>query len=206
MKRQDALINGVRYAAALSDCGRYRVWLRRQWGPPEAGNGAAGADVPGAGVALFLMLNPSTADHKRDDPTLRRCIGFARGWGLPGLEVRNLFDLRATDPRELRHDPQPLSLDGLDAVKAVPLLLDTYAVVVAAWGRDGSLFGRADQVLNHLRDVPLFHLGLNADGSPMHPLYRPKTTALQPLNEAARRCGVPQLNPPSPQGDSLWKK
>jgi hypothetical protein len=74
--------------ATLSDCGRYRYRLWRRW-----------ADGP---TVLFVMLNPSTADADVDDPTIRRCIGFARSWGAGALEVVNLYAWRATQPAELK--------------------------------------------------------------------------------------------------------
>lgn len=73
--------------ADISDCGRYRWRLSRRWD-----------DGP---QACFVMLNPSTADGLDDDPTVRRCVRFARGWGYGELVVVNLFPYRATDPGEL---------------------------------------------------------------------------------------------------------
>ena len=59
--------------AQFSLCKRYRYSLERSW------NG-------GEGRVLFIGLNPSTADHKKDDPTIRRCVGFAKSWGFNGME------------------------------------------------------------------------------------------------------------------------
>ena len=75
--------------ANFSRCRQYRYALWRQWG--------ASADF-----VLIVGLNPSTADHRRDDPTIRRCIGFARDWGYSGLCVANLFAYRATYPAQLK--------------------------------------------------------------------------------------------------------
>ena len=85
----------VRGRAGFSRCGRYRYWLRRRW------NG----DLP---QCTFIGLNPSTADARTNDPTLRRCINFADQWGYGSLLLVNLFALRSTDPRALRlsDDPQ----------------------------------------------------------------------------------------------------
>lgn len=74
--------------AELSACGSYRYELRRVWGDP-------------ARLACFLMLNPSTATAEADDPTIRRCVGYAKAWQFDGILVRNLFALRATDPAAL---------------------------------------------------------------------------------------------------------
>ena len=77
----------MKRSAEISECGKYRWWLRRRW-----------ADGP---VVCFVMLNPSTADAEQDDPTIRRCIGFAQAWGCGALEVRNLFPFRATNPADM---------------------------------------------------------------------------------------------------------
>src|SRR5438045_3510538 len=89
--------HGLRRAAAISACGRYRWWLRRSW--HQGGNGR---------VLCFIMLNPSTADARTDDPTIRRCMGFARSWGFSTLDVRNLFAWRATEPTELLRTDDPI--------------------------------------------------------------------------------------------------
>src|SRR5262249_14212908 len=86
----------VRRAAVISDCGRYRYSLTRRWGDAAEPR------------ALFVMLNPSTADAEQDDPTIRRCIGFAKAWGMGSLEVVNLYALRATDPAALLSAPDPI--------------------------------------------------------------------------------------------------
>lgn len=78
----------IRGRAAFSPCGRYRWWLERLW-------------EPGGSRLLFIGLNPSHADHRRDDPTLRRLVAFAAGWGYGSLEVLNLFALVSPDPAAL---------------------------------------------------------------------------------------------------------
>jgi hypothetical protein len=83
-------------SAEVSECGRYRWWLRRGWQLLNRGE-----HVIGRGVCCFVMLNPSTADDTYDDPTIRRCVQFATRWGYDALSVRNLFPWRATDPGDL---------------------------------------------------------------------------------------------------------
>lgn len=151
--------------ALISPCGRYRYWLLRRW-----------ADGP---VCVFLMLNPSTADAAVDDPTIRACIEFATRWGYGSILVLNLFALRATDPAELRAAADPVGPDNdtwlrlLNHTSAFPL-------VVAAWGRHGTLFGR-QQVVRRVIERPLKALVINQDGTPKHPLYIRRDTPLRPF-------------------------
>lgn len=157
--------NHVDRSAEISECGRYRWWLRRSWKMWDQG-----MPVVGKGVCCFVMLNPSTADAMQDDPTIRRCIGFARSWGYDTLSVRNLFAYRATDPKELlsAHDPVGTRNDGELMAGA------TAHRLVAAWGA-GVPFGRDKQVLamfaKHWSAVPIYCLGKTKHGHPRHPLY-----------------------------------
>ena len=100
--------------------GAYRYLLTRRWGLGPA--------------ALFVMLNPSTADDVDDDPTIRRCVGFARRWRLGGLEVVNLYALRATDPRDLFAHRAPVGRDNDDAISDA---VARAAHIVVAWGVHG---------------------------------------------------------------------
>src|SRR5689334_18589152 len=116
--------------ALFDPTGRYRYRLWRQWDPAKP-------------AVAFVMLNPSTADATTDDPTIRRCFGFAQGWGFGRLEVVNLFALRATDPRELARHPDPVG-PANDAHIAAALALTDQAV--AAWGCGGALRERGARV------------------------------------------------------------
>jgi hypothetical protein len=135
----------------------YRFRLSRIWDPDAA-------------VVAFVMLNPSTADAHRLDPTVRRCVGFARSWGFGGLEVVNLFAYRATDPAELVGCPEPVGrgndLVVLDAATRSDL-------VVVAWGTRGSHGDRAAAITALLdgRSVAMRALGKTRSGQPRHPLY-----------------------------------
>jgi hypothetical protein len=149
---------------------RYRYDLRRTWGGP------------GSPLVNFVMLNPSTADASEDDPTVRRCIGFARGWDFGGLAITNLFAWRATDPKGLKAAPDPVgpANDGFIAEWA-----GKAALVVCAWGAMSPLSSwavepppwdgvtRARRVLEILRGLGVKPkaLGLTAAGHPAHPLY-----------------------------------
>lgn len=153
----------IRKAAGISADQRYRYWLRRTWGPGPR--------------ALWVMLNPSTADARQDDPTIRRCVGFSRGWGFGGLAVVNLFAYRATDPDELAK----LVAAGGDPIgpeneKAIAFELDASLEVVAAWGSSGPgplVADRAACVRDMIRKAgrPVWCLGTTNTLQPRHPLY-----------------------------------
>lgn len=159
--------------AVLSPDGRYRYLLTRWWG------GMTDADR----AMTFVMLNPSTADAAKDDPTIGRCVGFARSHGYVGIAVVNLFAYRATKPTDM----WAARREGADIVgpdnhrvlaKTFALAADTRCPVVAAWGA-GAPSDRAATVRAMAGDL-LHYLTLNADGSPKHPLYIPSDTPLTP--------------------------
>lgn len=131
------------------------------------------------GHGVFVMLNPSTADQTTDDPTIRRCIGFAKRFGWKKLVVVNLFAARATDPDELRR----LDAGGLD-IRGGPLGDFTlgYALgdakrcgapIIAAWGASGGEMAalRVSSLLRLASDIGWLCLGTTKDGHPRHPLY-----------------------------------
>lgn len=139
--------------AELSPCLRYRYRLWRRW-------------APGAPL-VFCMLNPSTADATEDDPTIRRCIGFARRDGYPAIEVVNLFAFRATDPAEL---PEASVAVGTMNDAFLRRAFTAAALVVAAWGAHPLAEARA-RVVAALAPGPLHCLGVTKSGAPRHPLY-----------------------------------
>ena len=137
--------------------GPYRYLLSRRWG-----RGAP---------ALFVMLNPSTADAADDDQTIRRCIGFARRWRAPALEVVNLYALRATRPRDLFAHAAPVGPENDDAIREAA---DRAGAIVVAWGVHGARdTSRVERVLELLDGRALVCLGVSAGGQPRHPLYLP---------------------------------
>ncbi len=151
----ELLIPPMQKAAILSACGQYRYRLERQWNGNKA-------------KIAFLMLNPSTADAEQDDPTIRRCIGFAKSWGFGGLIVGNIFALRSTDPKALYDHPDPIGPDNDQHILAIA---KSARKIVCAWGTHGALHDRGRQVAERLEFFDLVALKVTADGQPGHPLY-----------------------------------
>jgi hypothetical protein len=146
--------------------GEYRYELVRCWAP----NCNHEDDIcNNLDCVVFIMLNPSIADADIDDPTIRRCIGFARAWGKTSLRVYNIFALRATDPVALQKHPSPIG----PLNKSV--LADNIQVkdLICAWGNHGSLHNQGQEVKALLESsgYKLKHLGLTKGGHPKHPLY-----------------------------------
>jgi len=159
--------------AVISDCGQYRYHLTR--------------DIPQVirrvKEVTFIMLNPSTADADLDDPTIRRCMGFASDWGCSKLHVVNIFPLRATDPKELiRHqNPHGENANFRRTRNDVYIrnAISRSSFVICAWGANPLAKDRFnDHTCNELT-APLNCLALSKDGSPRHPLYLKKD--LQPF-------------------------
>lgn len=143
--------------------GDYRYTLTRSWDPA----------LP---TATFIMLNPSTADAEKDDPTIRRCISFAKREHCGSLHVVNLFALRSTDPWELKKHLRPVGPENAKYLKRAILLAD--GPVIAAWGTKG---GHQATWLLELYAKHLYHLGLTKDGHPKHPLYLASNSKLSKM-------------------------
>lgn len=154
--------------AVISECGRYRYSLVRQW-----------AHVTNADRLLcWILLNPSTADASTDDPTLRRCRNFARAWGYPGIEIVNLFALRSTDPRALLDAEDPVGPDN-DQHIAAAAKRASGGLVLAGWGAWPLAKERVQAVVSMIGFSP-HCIGTTAGGAPRHPLYAPKTAEPRP--------------------------
>ena len=145
-------------SALLSPDRKYRYLLYRGWGELSATN-----------YAMFIGLNPSTADETEDDPTIRRCTAFAKSWGFSGLCMTNLFAFRATYPKDMMRAADPI---GPHNDMHLKLAAQGAGVVVAAWGALGEYKGRDLQVKSFIGN--LRYLRLTKDGHPGHPLYLPK--------------------------------
>lgn len=150
-------------SAEFSDCRAYRYVLRRSW------------DWQGyANQVMFVGLNPSTADEVEDDPTIRRCIGFAKSWGFGGLLMMNAYAFRATDPKVMKAATDPI---GPDNDEALSYRATQVGLIVACWGAHCER-RRERQVLDVL-GKPVKCLGKTKAGHPKHPLYLAKDTDLE---------------------------
>ena len=130
---------------------------------------------------MIIGLNPSTADEKEDDPTIRRCVQFARSWRYGGLCMANLFAFRAAKPADLFAASDPIGPGNDDWLIK---LAESAGVVVAAWGNGGMHLGRAKGVR---RFIPNLHcLQMNRTGEPAHPLYL--KAGLRPTPLAISNC------------------
>lgn len=167
----------VRSYADISPCGRYRYLLEREWRGTHdpkhwrwlGAKDGAGHELGEPQSVMFIMLNPSTADGNVDDPTIRRCVGFAKAWQYEAISVVNLFAYRATKPKDLFaagdaiHGPRNQEVIEHAACRA--------GLIIAAWGAHGN-YGEQDEVVRGwLHDRPIYALGVTKDGHPRHPLY-----------------------------------
>lgn len=153
--------------AEFSRCRRYRYRLWRVWGPPDGRR------------VCWVMLNPSTADERKLDPTCTRCAKYSQRWGYDGMVVANIFAQRSTDPRALYGASDPIGPENDRAILQASSGAD---LVVAAWGNHGQLHGRGAQVLE-LLGPDVVCLGLTQPGQPLHPLYLRGDVVPRPIAE-----------------------
>lgn len=137
------------------------------------------APLTGEGTVAFVGLNPSTADETLDDPTIRRCIGFARSWGFARLKMVNLYAFRATDPKVMLAVEDPV---GPDNDHVLSLVFGGSELVIAAWGVNAKA-DRLTSFAETFRGWPLHCLGVTKDGFPRHPLYVRGDTTPQPFGD-----------------------
>jgi hypothetical protein len=145
--------------ALFSRCRRWRYLLWRCWDESRP-------------VANFLMLNPSTADEHKLDPSCTRARNYAERWGFGAVVITNIFGWRSTDPRVLTLVENPI---GQANDRAIVKAAKAARLVVCAWGNHGEHLGRGGEVARMLRkhDIELTALRLNDAGHPAHPLYLP---------------------------------
>lgn len=164
---------GMKRVTQFSEDRLYRYTLWREWAIEDLlCKAERSAEVPAHHYLMVIGLNPSTADETKDDPTIRKCIGFAKRWGFGALCMTNLFAWRATKPKDMKMAPDPVGIDNnLHLVSCA----HGAGMILAAWGKDGNLNNRCDEIF---RDVltpnfEVYCLKKNNDGSPIHPLYVP---------------------------------
>ncbi len=150
--------------AVFSDCRKYRYVLWRTWDDSKP-------------YVMFIGLNPSTADEVDNDRTINRCINYAKDWGYGGLCMANLFSYCTKDPHVMKAAEDPVGPENDLWLKA---LSENAAVVVAAWGDDGSYLERSKQVVNMFPELQC--LKINKSGEPAHPLYQPGTATPIAMN------------------------
>jgi hypothetical protein len=151
--------------AVISDCGKYRYLLRRVWDYKKP-------------RALFVMLNPSTADASVDDPTIRSCVRLVNGLGYGSMEVVNLYAWRSTDPDALPTPPSmALGCDNPRTIEAAVVRCDT---VICAWGAHPYAQRNVPGVLDIIRlnRPAAYCFGKTKAGAPKHPLYIKSGTPL----------------------------
>lgn len=171
-------VTEIRKSATISDDGRFRYDLIRDWTPLGV--------TPT--TAVWLLLNPSTADAEEDDPTIRRVVAFTRAWGLTRAAVVNLYAFRATDPVDLRRAVVRSNLVNLaeevvgpENDRAILRWTTGTEMVVAGWGVNvETILGgltrvrKVLEILDLAGAVPLA-LKTSKTGHPGHPLYLPRT-------------------------------
>jgi hypothetical protein len=151
---------------------KYRYTLWREF---PVMNWLTGDEMNGDSYLMVVGLNPSTADETKDDPTIRKCVGFATRWGYGALCMTNLFAWRDTKPAKMKKAVEPIGEENDHHLERVA---KGAGMVLAAWGRHGSYLNRGNMVQRLLarNGVTLHCLRENGDGSPMHPLYVPYET------------------------------
>ena len=154
-------MRNMKRSAEISECQNYRYSLERVWDPTKK-------------LVGFIGLNPSTADGNEDDPTIRRCIEFAKSWGAGGIYMTNLFAYRATSPAVMIEQESPIGPENDSYLAQLPNKVDK---IVACWGNSGCHKDRANQVKGLLK-VDLLCLDVNKTGEPKHPLYVKGNTEL----------------------------
>ena len=154
-------------SAVISPDGVYRYRLERRWDEL----------VSKKFTVCWIMLNPSVADATKDDPTIRKCMGFSQRWGYGGMIVVNLYAYRATSPQDLALAIALREAMGPMNVNAVGLALDDCDRAIVAWGSNAPSPPREIlKVLKyHQRNIECFR-PLTKNGQPPHPLMLPYST------------------------------
>lgn len=153
--------DGVKSLAIFSDDEKHRYVLRRVWDESK-------------GRAMFIGLNPSTADEIKNDPTVARMISFSKAWGFGEICVCNLFAFRATMPPDMKNADDPV---GVENDSYIMKEIGNSDKVIACWGNHGKFLGRSSELIKNLGDFE--HFGLTKGGEPRHVLYLRKDAPLE---------------------------
>ena len=153
----------MKFEATISDDNMYRYTLSRIWDENKD-------------LVMFLMLNPSTADDKVNDPTIRRCINYAKSWNYGGVLVTNLFAYRSTYPKKLLEISDPIGPENLNYLEN---LNERVSMCVCSWGKSLTVDKLLKKFPNYkplskINSHKLRYLELSKDGTPKHPLYLKK--------------------------------
>ena len=144
-------------SAIISDCGKYRYELCREWHHRKP-------------KVMFMMLNPSTADENSNDLTTIRCMNFAKKWGFGGIYIGNLYPFRAKSPKNLQKwlnsDDYSLDIKVLNG-KYVRETMAKSDIIVCGWGNHQ---GQPPFWVQEFAGDNLYYLELCKDGAPKHPL------------------------------------
>lgn len=169
----------------FSPCRKYRYTLWRDWSKQLRQPGMFFTEDPHLDYhlgtkdtfALWVLLNPSTADATKDDPTIRRVIDFSKRWGFGACCVVNIFAFRATDPAEMKQQKEPV---GKDNDLTILNLAKEAGMIIAGWGNHGTHQKRSAYVSQFLVPQQMKCLGTTDTNQPFHPLYIPADK--QPIN------------------------
>jgi len=156
----------VRTEAYLSLDRRYRYWLLRAWDE----------SLP---VLCVIGVNPSTADERENDHTIRKTIGFAKRLRFGGVIMLNVGAFRAKDPSEWKNAADPFGPEN--SVHHLKEYIAKFAptCTVAAWGKHCANYPRALEIINAIPNLQCW--GRNGDGTPRHPRSLSYNTPLEPL-------------------------
>lgn len=151
--------------AVISDCGKYRYLLRRTWDHLKP-------------RALLIMLNPSTADARQDDATIRSCVRLLTGLGYGSMEVVNVFAWRATKPTDLPRFAEAIGPKNPDTIDGAISRCD---IVIVAWGANSMAMEYGKQIISTVRASrpAVYCFGKTQAGAPKHPLYIKSGTVLE---------------------------
>jgi len=156
--------------AIISSDDKYRYVLSRIWDESKS-------------KVMIIGLNPSTADASYDDPTIRKCIKYAKSWGYGGIYMLNLFAFRASKPKIMFSVDEPIGVENNQYLMDYSLKCDK---VVCAWGSDGNYKNRSSEIKSKLSN--LHYLARNKSGEPSHPLYlKPELTPIRFNSEAENK-------------------